>query len=390
MKKIPESEITARCENLRKCLIRNGIDFCLILQNVGRYYFSGSMQDAVLLLHRDHGPVLFVKRTLERAKSESPVERVLSYKKISEIQEYVNDHKLKNGVIGIEMDVLPTKMYLGLLSAFRGARFADISMDTRYIRAVKSGYEISHIIEGGRRLDNVFVKLVDMLDPDMTEHELYTRLNELFVMEESSLIIRTRRFNMEVPSSTILSGASAGRHSLMDSPSGGGDGICTAYPFGAGYKKLGKNEPVLIDVAFNHEGYIVDCTRIFAIGGLDPVFIKAHRVSMEIHAIFRNKIKEQKTVREICGEINSYVEKEGLSDEFMGGANFIGHGVGLELDELPIINSRFEGHLLEGMVIAFEPKFVFARGSVGYEDTYYIEKQELKTVNKTGGSIQYL
>lgn len=195
---------------------------------------------------------------------------------------------------------------------------------------------------------------------------------------------------MEVPSSTILSGASAGRHSLMDSPSGGGDGICTAYPFGAGYKKLGKNEPVLIDVAFNHEGYIVDCTRIFAIGGLDPVFIKAHRVSMEIHAIFRNKIKEQKTVREICGEINSYVEKEGLSDEFMGGANFIGHGVGLELDELPIINSRFEGHLLEGMVIAFEPKFVFDRGSVGYEDTYYIEKQELKTVNKTGGSIQYL
>ena len=195
---------------------------------------------------------------------------------------------------------------------------------------------------------------------------------------------------MEVPSSTILSGVSAGRHSLMDSPSGGGDGICTAYPFGAGFKKLGKNEPVLIDVAFNHEGYIVDCTRIFAIGGLDPVFIKAHRVSMEIHAIFRDKIKEQKTVREICGKIHSYVEKEGLSDEFMGGANFIGHGVGLELDELPIINSLNEGCLLEGMVIAFEPKFVFDRGSVGYEDTYYIEKRELKTVNKTGGSIQYL
>jgi Xaa-Pro aminopeptidase len=209
-------------------------------------------------------------------------------------------------------------------------------------------------------------------------------------MEESSLIIRSRRFNMEVPSSTVLSGESASRHSLMDSPSGGGDGICTAYPFGAGLKKLGKREPVLIDVAFNHEGYIVDCTRIFAIGGLDPVFTNAHRVSMEIHAIFIDRIKEQKTVKEVCGKINSYVKKEGLSEEFMGGANFIGHGVGLELDEFPIINSRFEGRLLEGMVIAFEPKFVFDQGSVGYEDTYYIEKLELKTVNKNGGSIQFL
>ena len=176
----------------------------------------------------------------------------------------------------------------------------------------------------------------------------------------------------------------------MDSPSGGGDGICTAYPFGAGLKKLGKREPVLIDVAFNHEGYIVDCTRIYSIGGLDHVFTRAHRVSMEIHEIFRDKINEQKTVKEICGQIYSYVEKEGLSDVFMGGANFIGHGVGLELDELPIINSRFEEHLLEGMVIAFEPKFVFNQGSVGYEDTYYIKKRELKTVNKTGRSILYL
>ena len=390
MKKIPENEINSRCENLRNRLAGKGVDFCLILQNVSRYYFSGSMQDGVFLLHRDHEPVLFVKRTLERAKKESPVKQVKGFKDIDAIQVYVHDHNLKKGVIGLEMDVIPARMYQTFLSLFPEAGFVDISMDIRSIRAVKSKYELSRLVEGGRRLDRVFLNLRDEFKPGITELELNMKLNELFLKEGSSLIVRARRFNMEVFPSTVLSGSSASLHSMMDSPSGGGEGICTAFPFGAGFKKLGTGEPVLIDVAFNHDGYIVDCTRIFAIGDLDRTFKKAHGVSMDIHSMFREMIMEQKAVSEICDDIYMYVEKHGLSGEFMGGANFIGHGVGLELDELPIVNSRSEVRLIEGMVVAFEPKFVFKNGCVGYEDTYYIEQKEIITVNKTGGEIHFL
>jgi Xaa-Pro aminopeptidase len=390
MKKIPKNEITSRCENLRNCLAGNGVDFCLILQNISRFYFSGTMQDGVLLLHKDHEPVLFVKRTLERAKRESPVKLIKGFNGIGEIQAYIHDHNLKSSVIGLEMDILPAKMYQSFLSLFPEARFVDISMDIRSIRAVKSKYEISCLIEGGRKLDSVFLKLKAEFDPGITELELHMKLNELFLEEGSSLIVRARRFNMEVFPSTVLSGASASLHSMMDSPSGGGEGICTAYPFGAGFKNLGKGEPVLIDVAFNNEGYIVDCTRIFSIGSLDQAFIKAHGVSMDIHRMFTEKIVSQKTVSEICTDIHRYVEKQGLSGEFMGGANFIGHGVGLELDELPIINSRFESRLIEGMVVAFEPKFVFENGCVGFEDTYYIEQRNIISVNNTERSIHFM
>ena len=390
MKKTPENEIFSRCTALKRCLNANEIDLCLIVQNVDRYYYTGTFQDGVLLVRRDGQPVLFIKRTLERAREESPINTVIGYENINEIYNYIRDHNFQREVIGLEMDVLPAKLYTKILSNFPDARFVDISIEIRNMRAVKSNYEISLLIEGGKRLDSIFTKLKDEIKPGISEFELSMKLSDLFLKENSVLIVRTRMFNMEVHSNEVLSGRSAYKHSFMDSPSGGGDGINAAFPSGSGHKKLKKGEPILIDAAFNHEGYIVDCTRIFAIGSIDPIFEKAHSVSKGCHEIFLEKVKEGMAIPDICKEINDFVAGKGLQDVYMGGAKFMGHGVGLELDEFPVISDRFEGRIKSGMVIAFEPKFVFESGTVGYENMYCIGRRGGKSINKTDESIQHL
>ena len=80
--------------------------------------------------------------------------------------------------------------------------------------------------------------------------------------------------------------------------------------------------------------------------------------------------------------------KEGLGDFFMGNGEgqvkFVGHGIGLEIDDYPVISPQFNGVLKEGMVIALEPKFVFPKkGVVGLEDDYLVTSNGTKRLTRT-------
>ena len=80
--------------------------------------------------------------------------------------------------------------------------------------------------------------------------------------------------------------------------------------------------------------------------------------------------------------------REVSADFFMGHGEgqvrFIGHGIGLEIDEFPVIAPNFEGELAQGMVIAFEPKFVFpGKGVVGMEDDYVVTSSGVERLTLT-------
>ena len=64
--------------------------------------------------------------------------------------------------------------------------------------------------------------------------------------------------------------------------------------------------------------------------------------------------------------------------------------VGLELDEFPVLTPGFEDSLVEGMTIAFEPKFLFPEGTVGSENTYRILESGVESLNRMDEDIQYL
>jgi len=393
MKQVPKGEITGRLEQLAELLENNEVDFALVIQNVDRFYFTGTLQDGMLLVSRKgamtgRSPVLFVKRTLSRARAESPLSSIVGYRRLEEIGDYVKDNNLPSGVIGLEQDVLPASVHRAVESLFPGSEVVDISQAIRMMRAVKSEFEIENMREAGSRLDRVFEKVRDCIRPGLTELDLYELFTGYLLEEGSCPFVRARRFNMEVLPCYILSGPSAAKHSSIDSPSSGGEGLTVAYPAGAGKRRMQEGEPILIDAVFSYEGYHIDCTRVFAAGEVEGRFLRAHHLSKRCHELFCREVSAGKQVSDIYRAVRRTVDDEGLGGAFMGKVNFIGHGIGLELDELPVIFEGYRGAVKEGMVVAFEPKFVFEDGTVGYETTYCVRDGRCEAMSNFETEIQ--
>ena len=390
MPKVPFKEIRNRIDLLIKSMNENDVDLSIIVQNVDRYYFTGTMQNGVLLVTKNGGTKLFIRRTLETAIEESSMEEIAPYYGTKTVKEYAINNKIKVKKLGLEMDVLPSFLYVKFRQLFPDAEIYDISMDIKRIRMVKSEYEINLIREAAGRLDKVMSELKNFIKPGIEEKDILPDYVRLIVSKDSSPCVRTRQYNMEAIQKYILSGESAFRQSYLDSPSSGGTGVTYAFPGGAGEKVIRSNEPIMVDLVMNYEGYNSDCTRVFAISSIEKKFLHAHEVSRMCHDVFKDLAAKRKNIKEITKSIRKVVEHSDFEPYFMGGVKFIGHGIGLELDEIPVITDSFDEYIQPGMVIAFEPKFIFEDGAVGYETTYLIGDHDVEPLNKFPESITIL
>ena len=138
---LPEDESRKRIEQLQEYLIRTGMDCAFVFHNVDRFYYTGTMQDGILMVHVNHEPVLYIRRTLSRATEESTLEHVLGFRNLRNIAEYMAENSLSCRQVGTDMDILPAKLYVGLGKVFPDAEIVDISGFIRRQRSVKSSFE---------------------------------------------------------------------------------------------------------------------------------------------------------------------------------------------------------------------------------------------------------
>jgi Xaa-Pro aminopeptidase len=386
---LPPEESDRRISKLQEYLGRADIGCGCVLNNVDRFYYTGTMQDGVLLVPAEGEPVLFVRRTLSRALEESPLAHIVGLRSLGEIRDYVQDNGISCRSMAMDLDVVPARLYLGFQNLFPESGFEDLSPFVRGQRAVKSPFELSLMMEAGRRFDLVLTQMREEMRPGMSEYQVYARFVSLLLEHHSSLLIRTRMFNMEAETRYILSGSSGAKRSAMDSPTAAGSGISYAFPSGSGMKKIGAGEPILIDSVFVHEGYQIDCTRVYAFGELDSRLTRAHALSLQCHELFRSEVRAGVSIPDLYNRVWGFVEEQGFAEVFMG-VKFIGHGVGLELDEFPVLTPGFEDNLVEGMTVAFEPKFLFPQGTVGSENTYRVLESGVESLNRMDEGIQYL
>jgi Xaa-Pro aminopeptidase len=189
----------------------------------------------------------------------------------------------------------------------------------------------------------------------------------------------------------VLSGDSGSVVTFLNSPHGG-SGNTPAMAQGASFRQIRANEPIGIDYGAGINGYLADQFRTFVIGELPPDLEKAHQCSKEIHELFVREAKPGVACPELYAMAKDFASRNGLGESFMGHGEgqvrFIGHGLGLEIDEFPVIAPNFEGVLAESMVIAFEPKFVFpGRGVVGMEDDYVVTASGVERITLTEQSL---
>jgi Xaa-Pro aminopeptidase len=373
--KTPRKELIDRVSRLQEEMTSENIDGVMILQQADKFYFSGTVQNGVIYIPQKGNPVFMVRKSLDRALKESELDTIVPFKSYSQIPGILNEHGLNRcHKIGLELDVMPVTIFRKLQEVFSDAEMVDASKSIKKIRMVKSDYEIKTMRKAGQILKSAMEAVHDLLHEGMTEIELAAETEIILRRNGHQGIIRMRKWNQECFYGLILSGESGAISNYMDAPLGG-MGPCPAAPRGASLKKIKSNEPIIIDMVSAYNGYVVDCTRTFYIGKIEDKLSKAFETSLQIQEGALNRFKSGANLKEIYDSAQEMAKKSGLGDNFMGygkdKVKFLGHGVGLELDELPVIAEGFDFTLQKNMTVAIEPKFLFPKvGAVGVENTW--------------------
>ncbi|AET65179.1 Xaa-Pro dipeptidase [Methanothrix harundinacea 6Ac] len=366
----PKAEIEDRVERLQSRM--EGLTGAIIFQAVDMLYFSGTAQEGLVYVPADPEAeaVVMVRKSLDRAREESP----LDVSPLKSMKSLKADLAIPEGAkIGLELDVLPFNNYERVKAALPDAEFKDVSEPIRMVRSVKSKFEIRLIRAAARILDAGIGSVPDHLEEGMAEIELAAKLEAEMRALGHSGSLRFRRFNQELPMGHLMAGPSAAYPSFVASPTGG-IGPSLLQPQGPGFRKIRKNEPILVDYGGVYNGYIADETRIFSLGPLSKELEEAHAAALEVERGIAESLRPGNSGREIYEISEALGEELGYRDRLGGpvGAKcgFVGHGVGLEIDEYPVLGP-VDHEILPNMTVAVEPKMIYPGvGVVGIEDTF--------------------
>lgn len=388
MLKVPTSEIANRIVAIQALLQKSETDAAIIRQNADLYYFSGTVQDGHLIIPATGRPVFLVRRDIGRALEQSPIRPLTALRSMKELAQAVFDACSGSTPkrLGFELDVLPTNSFFFYdEKIFPRQQLVDISAMIRQVRMVKSAWEIEMMEEGGRISRAVAQAVPEVLRKGVTELDLSADLEAVARKAGHLGLIRLRAFNMDMYFGHILSGPDAAIASYADAPTGG-EGMSPAFGQGPSRRQIGSGEIVSVDTMINYNGYLNDQTRNFCLGDPPARLKAAYEFVREVHERFRAAAKPGAVTGELYKEVCRWAEEEGWLEFFMGHGetrvSFIGHGLGLEVDEFPFIAQGQKLVLQEGMTVAFEPKIIIpGEGIVGLENTYVVEREGLKSLN---------
>ena len=315
----PAIEIDTRITKLQRVLQDKCVDGALIAEKTDLFYFSGTAQQGWLYVPASGEPILMVSKDYDRACRDSPLVKIISLLSPKKIPECLADFGLVDvAQIGMELDVLPVNLYFQYQKIFTRSEIIDFSTEIRLMRAVKSSYEIEKIRQAARCSDLVAVKVEELLVPGKTEVTLAGELEGYARSLGHQGIVRMRMWGGELFYGHLMSGTSAAVPSYLASPTGG-EGVSSIIGQGAGYKIIGKDEPVLVDLVFALDGYLSDHARIFVAGHLPDKLMAAHEAMLDIQETIKNIAKPRAITGELYETMTDLAEKKGYINEFMGG-----------------------------------------------------------------------
>jgi Xaa-Pro aminopeptidase len=369
------AELEGRISRLH-AMLGAGWDICLIAGRVNGYYLTGTMQDGMFALRSDGSYAYFVRRSYERALEESPLRgHVYAMSGYKDMADFIGDG-FKTAYIDAE--VMPHAMIERLRKYFPFETLLAADRQLSRVRALKSAYEIAIMRESGREHAYVFSTLVPYLlrEGRMSEASFTADLYAEMVKAGYHGVTRFAMFGTEMVIGQIGFGENSLVASNFDGP-GGMRGICPAVPLiGDRSRFLAYGDLVFIDIGYGAYGYHTDRTQVYSIGPPPPEAVNAHRECM--------RIQREIAAALVPGAVPDDIYKKtmaglppGFAENFMGfgkrRAAFLGHGVGLHVDEYPVLARGFFEPLAEGMTIAVEPKKgIPGVGMVGVEDTYLV------------------
>jgi Xaa-Pro dipeptidase len=384
LERLPGEEMEVRHQKCRK-LMRELAPDCgglLVFSRVNTYYLSGHCANGVLWLPLEGEPVLMVRKGIERARLESPLVRIVPFRSYSDLPGLCADAGTPlPGTVAVEMGGLSWSLGQLLQAKLKSVEFRQGDDILTRARGTKTGWELAKMRLAGARHDRCLrEELPKVIRPGMNEFEISAKAWEVFFAAGHHGMMRMNTFGEEIFLGHVSAGDSGNYPSVFNGPLGV-RGVHPAIPQMGYAGKVWKHGEVLaLDIGFLLEGYHTDKTQVYFAGEekeLPEEARRGHQFCIDVQEWIAENLRPGVIPSNLHAHVMQWSEKENFTHGFMGiGDNkvrFLGHGIGLGIDEYPVIAKGFDEPLEEGMVLAIEPKYgIEGFGMVGVENTFEV------------------
>lgn len=384
-----KSEIDLRRNKIADSLKSKGIDAILICDNANLFYTSSRVFSGFTYITANGEELFFVRRPVG-LKGDCTV----YIRKVENIAEELG----KRGIaiparLAVELDTTPYNEVKRYEAAFAGSEIVDGSAIMRAARAVKTDFEVEQLRKCGIRHTESYHHINKVYREGMSDIELQIEIERVLRLEGSLGQFRISGRSMEIFMGNLLVGDNADNPTPYDFAMGGA-GLSSSLPVGSNGTLIKRGNSVMVDMCGNFNGYMTDMTRTFRCGEISDLAKQAHQLSIDICNTLAANFHAGSRAADLYEKAMEMAVAAHLDDYFMGHAQkagFVGHGVGIEVNEMPVLAPRSKDILQYNNVIAIEPKFVIPGvGAVGIENTYVVRETGLECLTNFPEQISEL
>ncbi len=377
-----------RINGLQGVMQDRGIDLAVIMQPRDLYYYAGTAQPCNLLVPAVGLPMLFVRRAMEFVRRESslPQERIVMSSGLDDVSSFITGMDIPVNKVGFTTDAVPASIYLKMKPCFGAATVVNLTPLILEQRMIKDAVELDTIRQAAEIFAVVHETMMSSVKPGLSEIEISARVLKAVRQRKGDSIIRNRRWDCSLPPDGLVVSAPN-----MDKISGHamtitGVGLSPALAWGASSSVVKTGDLVMVDIGINLYGYHADLARTYVAGKADEsqkeVFAQVKEIQQAVIDIVKPGVRAKDLFwagfNKAC-ELNVSQYFQGYGD--MQGS-YVGHGLGLECDELPTLDPRAEIELKPGMVLAIEPKLIIPGwGAIVLEDDLIVNETGYELIN---------
>jgi Xaa-Pro aminopeptidase len=356
------SECSARLARLGRSLRKSKLDAMVVAGRTNQYYLTGFPSTAgAVVATREGEAVLFVDgRYVEAArKTISCVTVRLAKRPLSDAAEWIRRAKFER--VGFEGDLAFSDCETLKKTADQVSEWVECGNLVSELRAVKSRSEQALLRRVARLGDEVYLRTLEETRVGMTEWDVRRVLrgwvDRLDAEGESFDCIVSAGANASVPHAKVTD------------------------------KLLKRGQPLLIDMGVRLGHYCSDMTRVVFLESEPNSRMRGiYEIVLAAHAKAIDAVRAGRTCHQVDAAARQYIERRGY--RFSHG---VGHGVGLDIHEAPVVRPNVETVLRPGMVITIEPGiYIPGVGGVRIEDTVIVRNDGCEILNKTPKALAIL
>jgi Xaa-Pro aminopeptidase len=389
---IPAHEIARRHAALRTNLqeVAPQAGGILVFSRLNIYYLTGTSGQGVLWLPLTGEPVLMVRKGLSRARLESGLAHIVPFKSYSELPGLCADAgSPMTQTLAAVMAGLTWQLGTMLASKLKGYTIVPGDHAVALTKMIKSEFELEIMRRCGEKHHRCLHGILPgRIRPGMTEREISHLAWEVFFAEGHMGILRMQAHDEECFLGHVSAGDSGNYPSAFNGPLGlRGEHPASVFMGNAG-TVWQPGQPLMLDIGFQIEGYHTDKTQAYFAGpqtAIPDEIRGAHDFCIEVQDWVSANAKPGVTPEELYARSLEMADRAGFAEGFMGlddnQVPFIGHGIGLTIDEFPAIAKGFDRPLEKGMTIAIEPKQgIRGVAMVGVENTFEITESGARCI----------